>query len=207
MQRLKLRKRRAEVYVEKRRLRYSPSVQYTHSLSHIDIKVMTFDTQGTPEKGKGKNKTYKSKSNISDESDGYAGSALDGSAPSGSDGDDGDSAYVAAKELRALAQNSEKKRKTQTNNEDHASTSRQSAPIPGQPDDADLCSMCGLDHQGTECYMTASSEHLVEYRKILMDPECGPIEPRVRCVFQALCPQTDMVVLASGYRSHRRDAI
>lgn len=168
---------------------------------------MPIDTQYTPEKGKGKNKSYKSKSNISDESDGYAGSALNSSAPNGSDGDDSDSAYVAGQELRDLAQNSEKKRKTQTDNENHAITGRQSAPIPGQPDDTDLCSMCGLDHQGTECYMTASSEHLVEYRKILMDPECGPIEPRVCYGFQALDLLTEMVVSASGYCSHRRDAI
>lgn len=157
------------------------------------MEAMLFDDQDIPEKGKGKQKSQKSqksKSTISDESDGYASSGIDGSLPNVSDGDDSDSAYGVVQELRALAQTAEKKQKSQTNgqpqNKNNVTSNRPSAHFLGQTDDTDLCSMCGMDHNGAECYMTASSEHLVEYRRILMDPECGDIEPRVCCIHQAL---------------------
>lgn len=152
------------------------------------------DIYDTPEKGK--KKAYKSKSVVSDESDGYAGSAFGSSALNGSDGEDSDAAVpVAAEELRALARTDQKSTTTPkwkkatlaySHNENNISFHRPSGPLSPIHNFTEttaefpVCSLCGLEHDDGACYMTDNSENLVQYREIMMlHASDEPLEMRV----------------------------
>lgn len=153
------------------------------------------DIYATPEKEKGKKKAYKSKSVVSDESD--IGSTFASSALNGSEGEDSDAAApVAAIELRSLAQTDQNSANTPKAkkgtlaypyNDNNIASRHQSGPLSsihnqfaGAAAEFPVCSLCGLRHDDGACYMTESSENLVQYRElIMMHGGDEPIEMRV----------------------------
>jgi chromodomain-helicase-DNA-binding protein 4 len=153
------------------------------------------DFDDTPVKGK--KKSNKSKSIVSDESDGYTGSAF-----GVSDGEDtDDAAPLTSGELLALTDEAHTKNETpkRTNikgavPKNIAGTSntdtryRDAAPLSpihntkhnGYETGNPICSLCGIRHGDDACYMTESSENLAEYRQMLMlHADDEPIEDRV----------------------------
>ncbi|EMD41939.1 hypothetical protein CERSUDRAFT_90530 [Gelatoporia subvermispora B] len=146
--------------------------------------------KGKPRKGKGK---WKSKSIVSDESDGYAGS----DSPSEIDSDGLDHATSVADDLAELATgqapSSDPPRAPREGKVKKPRHSHKSplSPISNRPstvqdDNPDKqCGLCGTRHQGP-CYMTQSSENLAQYRHILL-VHAGdePLEDR-RAAIQAI---------------------
>lgn len=174
--------------------------------SRITIQPI-LDLDDSPVKKKRPSK-FKSKSEISDESDAYTGSAM-----GGSDGDETDeSARMDLGELRALAEQSDphsgtpdkprKRPSMKSPSEGGAGSSSASRYREGAPlspihnthsyrgeDGISLCGLCGTKHGDGACYMTESSENLAEYRQMLiLHAEDEPMEERVR-----VCQHSDNV--------------
>jgi chromodomain-helicase-DNA-binding protein 4 len=144
------------------------------------------DFDDTPVKGR--KKSHKSNSTVSDESEEYTGSVV-----GVSDGEDtDDAAPLPSGELLALTDEAHTKNETpkRTNIEGIAGTSRNrdTAPLSpihntkhnGYEAGNPMCSLCGIRHGDDACYMTESSENLAEYRQMLiLHADDEPIEDRV----------------------------